>query len=1033
MSDILKEKTYEAELVRELCARGWIEGKDREYDRELALYPEDVIAWLEDSQPNEFAKISDVKNGDGTRLLLERLTKTIQENGSIAVLRNGFKRINARFDMCAFMPNQKMNPEALERHAKVRCRVVRQVHYSTANGNSIDVVLFVNGIPVATLELKTEFTQTVQDAINQYKLDRRPKDATGHVEPLLTPRRGAVVHFAVSTDEVHMTTELAGSKTVFLPFNLGDDGAAGNPPNPSGFMTSYLWERILMRDAWLEILDRFVHTEKPDPKSGKEQLERVIFPRYHQWDAVTKLVGAAKAEGSGHNYLVQHSAGSGKSNSIMWLAHRLSNLHDSKDDKIFDSVIVVTDRTVLDDQLQRVISQYEHKTGVVKRIGNEGAKSTQLRDALANRTPIIIVTIQTFPPALAYISEMPSLSDRTFAIIADEAHSSQTGEAAKKVRELLGVSDDETRDEDEAVSIEDVLLAQMAKRAQSKNISYFAFTATPKPKTLDVFGRLDAAGHKVPFHEYTMEQAIEEGFILDVLQNYTTYEFAYRLATRDEKSGGDLVPKSEAAKLIARWMKLHPANVAQKVELIVEHFRETVRPLLSGKAKAMVVCDSRKMAVKYKLAIDTYVKSRKYDDVHTLVAFSGEVADATEWPGSTFTENGMNELKRESIPEAFGRDDYQVLIVAEKFQTGFDQPLLVAMYVDKKLAGINAVQTLSRLNRTYDQRGVKKSATYVLDFQNRADDILDAFKPYYKAAYLTEAANPDLIHDLQAKLDGYGIYGTNDVEAYVTAYIQATLAKKGDERQSTVKAILDPVARRYRDRVGEAKSSKNDTELELARIFRHNLSAFVRLYGFLSQIYNYGDTELEKRALFYGGLVRLIHDERDETPIDLSGVVPTHLRKRMTFTGTIDLKGSVDGSGLAPAKDVGTAKARAKAYGPLAEVIAVLNELMGLSEDDEYAIRWLDVYKKKVEDKDSLRDQATHNTFEQFVDAGDVVQACKDALLETQEDRIAKNEEENQVVQKITERFFADKDALDKLVTATSKYAYDLFNQGPQT
>src|SRR5579872_3467327 len=465
MTDVLKEKTFETELLSELCARGWVEGEDSKYDRDLALYAEDVIGWLQDSQPNEYAKVT--ANGAAERLLLERLAKTIQDGGAISVLRNGFKRVAARFDMCAFMPNQQLNPETLERYAKVRCRAIRQVHYSTINGNSIDIVLFVNGIPVATLELKTDFTQNVQDAINQYRFDRRPKDPeTGHVEPLLTPKRGAIVHFAVSTDEIHMTTDLAGPKTVFLPFNLGDNGAAGNPPNPDGFKTSYLWERVLAREPWLEILGQFVYVEKTEEevKDRKVIRETVVFPRYNQWNAVTRLVGASRIEGPGHNYLIQHSAGSGKSKSIMWLAHRLSNLHDAIDKKIFDSVVIVTDRTALDDQLQAAVTQYEHKTGVVKRIVDEGAKSTQLRDALLDRTPIVIVTIQTFPFALQYMADLKSLSERSFAIIADEAHSSQTGEAAKKVREMLGsVGSDE--DDAQEITTEDLLLAQMAKRA----------------------------------------------------------------------------------------------------------------------------------------------------------------------------------------------------------------------------------------------------------------------------------------------------------------------------------------------------------------------------------------------------------------------------------------------------------------------------------------------------------------------------------------------------------------------------------------
>lgn len=611
MTALHTEVNLEAEMVRELCARGWIEGKPEDYDRNLALYREDVIGWLADTQPEAYAKVRKANNGDTDQLILERLATTIAAEGALNVLRRGFKRTPVSFDMCAFEPSSGMNQQAIERNQKVRCRVVRQVKFSTENENCIDLAFFINGIPVATMELKTEMTQTVENAINQYKFDRLPKDPkTNKPEPLMTPKRGALVHFAVSDEEVWMTTELIGSKTVFLPFNLGYDGGAGNPPNPGKAKTAYLWENVLERDAWLEIVDRFIHVEKSEREvDGKKQkTERVIFPRYHQWDAVRKLVADSAASGAGRKYLVQHSAGSGKSNTIMWLAHRLSTLHNVADDKVFDGIIVVTDRNVLDKQLQDNIFQFDHKLGVVERItGEGGSKSEQLQKALEDRKPIVIVTIQTFPALMDRIEKSEAFRDRNYAIIADEAHSSQSGKTSEKVKTALGIAEEEPEED----TIEDEMLREAARRSGSKNISYFAFTATPKSKTMQLFGIKDNDGYH-PFHLYTMQQAIDEGFILDVLQNYTPYNFAYRLATTDPKYGDVQVPKSETAKIIARFAKLHPSNIAQRVEIIVEDFRTVVQHRLKGKAKAMVVTDSRKAAVKYKLAMDNYIADHKY-------------------------------------------------------------------------------------------------------------------------------------------------------------------------------------------------------------------------------------------------------------------------------------------------------------------------------------------------------------------------------------------------------------------------------------
>lgn len=1030
MSALHKEVTFEDEIVGHMVAAGgWLEGDPKKFDRKLAVYPEDVIGWIKDAQPVEYEKVS-TQNGATDTIILERLATALQEQGPLGVLRDGFKRVNARFAMCAFKPGHGLNPETLEKYRKARCRVVRQVHYSENNEKSIDLVLFVNGIPVATVELKTDFTQSIHHATKQYEFDRLPKDAkTGRAEPLLTFKRGALVHFAASTDEVRMTTFLDGPKTVYLPFNLGNDGAAGNPPNPDGHRTAYLWERVFQRDAWMEILEKFIHLEKTTKTvDGKKvTTERIIFPRYHQWDAVRNLIGAAKSEGAGKKYLIQHSAGSGKSNTIMWLAHQLSSAHDAADKKVFDSIIVVTDRQVLDDQLQATISQFEHKDGVVKRITKEGSKSSQLADALNNKTPIIIVTIQTFPFALDAIGDLKDLANRSFAVIADEAHSSQTGEAAKKLRELLGVTDTPKGDDEEPVSTEDALLAQMSKRAGSKNISYFAFTATPKPKTMELFGRPGVDGKPVPFHVYTMQQAIEEGFILDVLQNYTTYEIAYKLATVTDSAGEKVVPTGEAAKVIKKYAKLHPYNIEQKVEIIVEHFRETVQPLLGGRAKAMVVCDSRKAAVRYKLAIDKYIASKGYG-LATLVAFSGEVIDDVGGVKQPYTESGMNNLKGESIPEAFAGEFYQVLLVAEKFQTGFDQPLLVAMYVDKKLANISAVQTLSRLNRTYERDGIKKDVTYVLDFVNKPEDILKAFQPYYRVAEISGWTDPDIIHDLQNELDKANVYTSDDVERYVVAFAKAQEAGKGEKSQGLLKAALDPVVDRYKAWLQKAKED-NDTEaVERTEIFKKNAAEFVRAYSFLSQIYDYGDTDLEKRSLFFAGLTRLLKDDQDDTEIDLSDVRMTHYNKKVGFSGQISLMSGA-AVPLEPMKSIGTAKAWQAKYGPLAEVIKIMNEIVGAGIDDEHQIVFLATTARKLTEIESLRDQARNNSLEQFKNAGDVEALGEELLVQAKEELAEKNERQNAAIQDSLTRLFSNREGLARLMEGFAEYVYDFHNR----
>lgn len=1031
MSGVHTEVHLEDEIVAYLTAdgRGWQEGDPVKYDRVLALYPDDVIEWIKTTQPDLYAKVKATNNGSSDSLILKRLRESINKSSALEVLRNGFGYVGLKtpIRMCAFKPDSSRNADELERHGKVILRIVRQVHYSKANNNSIDLVLFINGIPVATTELKTDFTQDVNEAITEYKTRRLPKDPLSKLEePLLKWKTGAIVHFAVSDEEIYMTTQLDGADTSFLPFNMGDDGAAGNPINPSGGgKTSYFWERVLERETWLEIMGRFVHIESKQvmrDDGRKETREVIVFPRFHQWDAVTKLTVDARAKGPGHNYLIQHSAGSGKSNSIMWLAHRLASLHNDKDEKVFHSVVVLTDRNVLDTQLQQTIKGYAHAEGLVKSISNKGeAKSVKLADALQSKGGIIVVTLQTFPFVLKQIEDAKRLQGKAYAIIADEAHSSQTGEDAKELRQILGLSDEEP---EEVITSEDFLNARMAKRATSKNLSFFAFTATPKPKTVDLFGTEGEDGKKRPFHEYTMQQAIQEGFILDVLQNYTTYKFAYKLATQDQKSGEKVVEKSKTAQVISRYARLHDTNVAQRVAIMVEHFRENVQHLLDGKAKAMIVCDSRKAAVKYKLAIDKYIKEQKYNGLRTLVAFSGEIVDEKEWPGQKFTEANMNGVPSAAIASEFATDEYQVLLVAEKFQTGFDQPLLSAMYVNKKLADINAVQTLSRLNRTYKRGSIQKTTTFVLDFVNDANDILEAFKKFFRGAYLIENADPNQILDIQGALDSTGIYTKADVDRFTEAYVTAVRSKNGSHTK--LKGALDPVVKRYNDWVAKAKESKNDEEIEKTGLFRKNMIEFVRAYNFLSQIYNYGNTEVEKRCLFYSHLARLIHQDRDEEIVDASAVFATHIANRKTFEGRLSLM--PEGTGLRPTSAIGTAKARQKQYGPLAEIITLLNDLFGSEVKEEDKVALLLPFDNTMDANQAVRAQAENNDVEQFLNAGDFSDALKGALLDAQDVVQENNAHQTDVVKGMVGRLFSDQETLDRFMRAYGMYYHRKVN-----
>jgi type I restriction enzyme R subunit len=961
---IHNEYQFEMDVCDYLASQGWIYSKDdRGYDAERALFPEDLLGFIQDTQPKTWERLKSFHNGASQNTLLDRLVKVQDAEGTLHALRKGFKATGAGsngFDLIQFAPSHGFNEEVKERYAKNRLRVMRQVHYSTNNRNSIDLVLFVNGVPVATIELKTDFTQGIDDAKNQYKTDRNPRDPqTKKEEPLLKFKRGALVHFAVSTSEVWMTTKLNGMDSFFLPFNKGFEGGKGNPPNPDGYQTAYLWEEIFQKDRWLKILESFVQLEiktTTDKAGAKKTNETLIFPRYHQLDAVTKLINAVKTEGAGKNYLFQHSAGSGKSNTIGWSAHQLSTLHNASDKKIFDTVIVITDRTVLDEQLKETIAQFSSVAGVVISIDSDkGSKGGQLVTALNGKALIVIVTLQTFPFILKEIRETTTLKNRNFAVIADEAHSSQTGSSASQLRKVLG-GDQLAIEEDE--SYEDYLIRETEARALPSNISFIAFTATPKGKTLELFGRKDENGLPLPFHLYTMKQAIQEGFILDVLQNFTPYRVAYRLAHGGKDWDDKDVDKSEAAKSIARWVRLHPHNISQKVSIIVEHFRANVMWRLSGQAKAMVVTDSRQAAVRYKIEMEKYIKSEGYDkDISILVAFSGEVDDP-EYGADSFTETNMNkQLKGGGIREGFTNEESKILIVANKFQTGFDQPLLVAMYVDKRIDGITAVQTLSRLNRTYPG----KELTYVLDFVNDVETIRLAFEPYYERSQLLASTNPDIVYDLSTKLDKQNIYSQQDIENFVNAY------RKPNARQKDIQAALSSSVSRFNGQFIDAEDRDDKELIDQLTMFEKDLGSFCRLYEFLSQIVNYADTELEARYLFYRHLAPLIKPENRKLPLELAGLEMTHYKINIGNAISIKLGSPDEGeTGLKGVTSAGTGKAKDPELVRLEELVNKLNDLFPeISETDRINL-FRNAHSKMMENEE-LNKQARANDESQFV------------------------------------------------------------------
>ncbi len=985
---IQHEDTFETELCEHLAAHGWEYSPDDDgYDRARALFPADVFAWLEATQPEQVDKL--VKPGApeasrdlGRKQILDRIvtaqtTDTMNGGGTLNVLKKPIGVLNAKYSLFQARPATSLNQQTVERFAANRLRVMRQVEYSGKNGNRIDLVLFVNGIPVSTIELKTDLTQNLAAGLKQYAHDRKPEG-----EPLLTFGRGALVHFVVTNEEVHMTTKLDGHNTRFLPFNRGKNNGAGNAAIAGTSPTAYFWEEILERGTWLDLVGRFLHyrfEEKTDPIDGKKTYAKSLrFPRYHQWRAVTKLELAVLEEGPGRNYLIQHSAGSGKTDSIAWAAHHMAQLHEPDGAKVFDGVIVVSDRQVLDGQLRRAVEQLETTSGVFQPItrGGDASKSAQLAEALLAGRQIIGVTLQTFPHTLDLIEKNTGLAGRRYAVIADEAHSSQSGEAAASLKQVLtaGVTDP---DDDASIDAEDVLADIMARKVGVGAISFLAFTATPKGKTVELFGREDETGAKRAFDLYSMKQAIQEGFILDVLKNYLPYDLAFALAHTDSATGLDVeIDTARAGSEVMRWVRLHPTNIAQKVAVIVEHFRTNVRSELGGRAKAMVVTGSRREAVRYKLAIDAYLKEHKLDgQIGALVAFSGSVTDADSGP-EEFTETSMNPgLKGRSLDAAFGGDEFQVMIVANKFQTGFDQPLLVGMYVDKKLSGITAVQTLSRLNRVIPG----KENTYIIDFVNDPAEVLAAFQTYYEDAELTEPSDPNIIHDMLGKLRSINIIDTHDVDDVVDAWLTKS---SHNTLYSHIKASRDV----FWDRWRSAVHSSDDLEKGRLEEFRGTVFAFVRAYDFLSQILDYGDTGIEKWAIFLRVYRRVIErQDADPAAINTDDIVLTHYRLRKLDAQNLGLTSGESGE-LAGITAAGSAQPREAKYGLLQDVIDKINALFaGTDVDEVNGVSAAETILRHVVNNPMIQAEAMANTPIDFESSPTIVAELEDVIYASAE------------------------------------------------
>ncbi|WP_027309454.1 type I restriction endonuclease subunit R [Caloramator sp. ALD01] len=922
--------------------------------KKIAIDVDILFEFLESTQAKEIEKLKNVYKSSYKEKIIERINRELNKRGLIDCLRHGIKDYGVHLKLAYNRPANNLNYTLLNLYTKNIFTVSRQVHYSEKNNNSVDMMIMLNGLPIMILELKNPLTgQTVEDAKLQYMTDRDPN------EILFKFKKRAIVFFAVDTEEVYMTTKLEGKNTVFLPFNKGNNGGSGNPEVEGKYKTYYLWEEILQKDSLLDILFNFVFIKKEQIKDSTgeivEEKETLIFPRYHQLDVVRKLEYDTKNYRTGRNYLIQHSAGSGKTNSISWLAHRLAKLHDKDNNPIFNSVIVITDRRVLDKQLQDAIYQIEHKAGMVAKIEKD---SNQLAEALINGTRIIITTLQKFP---YIIEKINGLETRNYAIIIDEAHSSQTGKSAAALRLVLSANDlneaEELDKQNEEDDLEDKINEEIKKLGPHSNISYYAFTATPKAKTLEYFGIRGDDGKYYPYHVYSMRQAIEEGFILDVLKNYVTYKTFYKISKKIEEDPE--VPSRKAAKAIAKYVSLHPHNIAQKTEIMIEHFRQVTRHKIGGRAKAMVVTSSRLHAVRYKQAFDKYINEKGYNDLKALVAFSGTVID----DGVEYTEEGINRISERELPEKFKSDEYKVLLVAEKYQTGFDEPLLHTMYVDKKLEGIKAVQTLSRLNRTC--KG--KNDTFILDFVNDPEEIKKAFQTFYEVTELECATDPNVLYDLQNELNAVQVYTEDEILDVVKLEFENKL--KSPKGQEKLNSILDKAVERFK------KLPKEEQEQ-----FKSVANKYVRTYSFILQIGPFADTELHKLYIYLNFLLKKL-PKSGSVKLNLADEVALeYYKNQKTFDGSISLIRE-DRATLKPTSFGKSINEEEKTK--LSAIIEKLNKRFGteFTETDRLTIDQLEQDSINNED---IRISANSNDFDNF--KLDYTKAFMDILINRREE-----------------------------------------------
>lgn len=958
MNDILTEKEYQHYIMDELVKHGYvIRNAKTDYDRAFAMDRGMLFKFLQNTQPEAMDALTKIYKDKTEDTVISFLNAEMtKERGSLLnVLKNGIEISNQKLNLLYRKPATTFNKEANRLYNENIFSVMEEVVIS--DKERIDLVIFVNGLAVISMELKCNHAkQSYHDAITQYRTERDPKNR------LFRFKAGCLVNFAMDLDEVYMATKLDGESTFFLPFNMGNgtgiEAGAGNPIFKDKYSVSYMWEDILTKDTLVELITQFVfidRTEEKDEDTGRKKVkEKLIFPRFHQLDVIRKLLADIYVNKSSLNYLIQHSAGSGKTNSIAWLAHRLTSLHDADQKIIFDKIIIVTDRVVVDRQLQKAVTGMEHKSGLI-RVMDEKCTSADLADALNGNTKIIATTIQKFP---YIVDNVKNMQNRTFAVIIDEAHSSTSGKDMAAVTKALSAGEDEDMD------VEDMLVDEIRRSGKQSNVSIFAFTATPKATTLQQFGRLNDKGQYQAFHVYSMKQAIEEGFILDVLQNYVEYSTFYHI---NKKILDDPEMKtSDAKRQIARFIKLHETNIAQRIEIIIEHFRTTVMHELGGKAKAMVITSSREEAVKYKLAFEDYIKRKNYNDIKALVAFSGKLKlknDDTE-----YSEAMMNGFSEDKLTREFDKDDYQVLLVANKYQTGFDQPKLCAMYVLKKLKNVAAVQTLSRLNRICPPYTKK---TFILDFVNTCEDMEKAFAPYYTTTLLSNTVTPQTIYELEAKVDGFYVVDPADIEDF------SQLLYSGE--------ITSKIKTRLNFLLNKSVKQLEKYDVPKQREFITNVRHFIRFYEFLIQVTCFEDVELHKKYVYLTHLeARLnIGDKGGGYNLDGKLQATNFVQKKEKETKNTKITGAPVVKLPVPGDGSITEAAKEK----LSQIIEEINSKMGTKFDTDVAVKSMLQIKDLMMKSDSLKTSAKNNTEADFKDSfySNVDDALIDGLEQNQD------------------------------------------------